>query len=200
MLAAQMTQPRRQLAARVPAVPEPPHAYFLPSGLPNEHRCVPVGSSEIRPIRPEAKVHKVRGVAASTVTRLDFQDLSSPEGPAVPFRVMNVAPDLLSELTGEVTPVVGATGDYDALLELVGDRRFVLIGEASHGTHEFYRERARITRRLIDEMRLHRRRGRGGLARRVPRQPLRHGALERPRRRHRLVGLPPLPGVDVAQS
>jgi erythromycin esterase-like protein len=25
------------------------------------------------------------------------------------------------------------------------------LGEASHGTHEFYRERARITRRLIDE-------------------------------------------------
>jgi erythromycin esterase-like protein len=48
-------------------------------------------------------------------------------------------------------PVTGETGDYDALLDLVGDRRFVLIGEASHGTHEFYRERARITRRLIDE-------------------------------------------------
>ena len=32
--------------------------------------------------------------------------------------------------------------DYDPLLEAVGDARFVLIGEASHGTHEFYRERA----------------------------------------------------------
>jgi len=50
-----------------------------------------------------------------------------------------------------VTPVTGEHRDYDALLERVGDRRFVLIGEASHGTHEFYRERARITRRLIDE-------------------------------------------------
>ncbi|MFI5053814.1 MAG: erythromycin esterase family protein [Acidimicrobiia bacterium] len=47
--------------------------------------------------------------------------------------------------------VTGENADYDALLDLVGDRRFVLIGEASHGTHEFYRERARITRRLIDE-------------------------------------------------
>jgi len=45
----------------------------------------------------------------------------------------------------------GEHQDYDALLEIVGDRRLVLIGEASHGTHEFYRERARITRRLIDE-------------------------------------------------
>jgi len=41
--------------------------------------------------------------------------------------------------------------DYDALLEPVGDARFVLIGEASHGTHEFYRERAQITKRLITE-------------------------------------------------
>ena len=34
---------------------------------------------------------------------------------------------------------------------LVGDARIVLLGEASHGTHEFYRERARITKRLIAE-------------------------------------------------
>jgi erythromycin esterase-like protein len=37
------------------------------------------------------------------------------------------------------------------LLDLVGDRRCVLIGEASHGTQDFYRERARITRLLIDD-------------------------------------------------
>ena len=48
-------------------------------------------------------------------------------------------------------PLRGSPRDYDALLEAVGDRRVVLIGEASHGTHEFYRERAIITRRLIVE-------------------------------------------------
>jgi erythromycin esterase-like protein len=48
-------------------------------------------------------------------------------------------------------PLVGQPGDHDALLELVGEARFVLLGEASHGTHEFYRERARITARLIAE-------------------------------------------------
>jgi len=47
--------------------------------------------------------------------------------------------------------VIGARADYDGLIDLVGDRRFVLIGEASHGTHDFYAERARITHRLIDE-------------------------------------------------
>lgn len=45
----------------------------------------------------------------------------------------------------------GEISDYDPLLDLIGDARFVLLGEASHGTHEFYRERAQITKRLITE-------------------------------------------------
>jgi erythromycin esterase-like protein len=48
-------------------------------------------------------------------------------------------------------PLTGVTTDYDPLLELIGDARFVLLGEASHGTHEFYRTRAEITKRLIAE-------------------------------------------------
>jgi erythromycin esterase-like protein len=48
-------------------------------------------------------------------------------------------------------PISGNSRDYDALLKMIGDARFVLLGEATHGTHEFYRERAAITRRLIEE-------------------------------------------------
>lgn len=48
-------------------------------------------------------------------------------------------------------PLSGATTDYDPLMRLVGDARFVLIGDASHGTQEFYQERAKITKRLILE-------------------------------------------------
>lgn len=48
-------------------------------------------------------------------------------------------------------PLIGTARDYDPLLDLIGDARFVLLGEASHGTHEFYRERAQITQRLIQE-------------------------------------------------
>jgi erythromycin esterase-like protein len=48
-------------------------------------------------------------------------------------------------------PLTGAKDDYDPLLEMIGEARFALLGEASHGTHEFYRERAQITRRLIAE-------------------------------------------------
>lgn len=44
--------------------------------------------------------------------------------------------------------------DEDAarfLADRIGDARIVLIGEASHGTHEFYLERARITRSLVED-------------------------------------------------
>ncbi|GAA4562819.1 hypothetical protein GCM10023176_05400 [Micromonospora coerulea] len=42
-------------------------------------------------------------------------------------------------------------GDLDVLLDRVGDARVVMLGEASHGTHEFYTWRAAISRRLIEE-------------------------------------------------
>jgi erythromycin esterase-like protein len=48
-------------------------------------------------------------------------------------------------------PLRGTSDDFDPLLALIGGARFVLIGEASHGTHEFYRIRAEITKRLIRE-------------------------------------------------
>jgi erythromycin esterase len=43
--------------------------------------------------------------------------------------------------------------DLDPLLERIGDARIVLVGEASHGTSEYYRWRAALTRRLIEEKR-----------------------------------------------
>ncbi len=48
-------------------------------------------------------------------------------------------------------PLSGRADEHDGLLALIGGAHFMLLGEASHGTHEFYRERARITRRLIVE-------------------------------------------------
>jgi len=57
---------------------------------------------------------------------------------------------IVTDLVREAAhPLTGSSTDYDSLFELIGDARFVLLGEASHGTHEFYRERARITQRLI---------------------------------------------------
>src|SRR5678815_2195782 len=61
---------------------------------------------------------------------------------------MTILPKLIREAC---EPLTGSPRDYDPLLDLVGDARFVLLGEASHGTHEFYRERAQISKRLIVE-------------------------------------------------
>src|SRR3954454_5965319 len=47
--------------------------------------------------------------------------------------------------------VITGAADYSPLLEMSGAARCVLIGEASHGTHEFYATRAELTRRLIVE-------------------------------------------------
>lgn len=45
----------------------------------------------------------------------------------------------------------GGLPPREALEEIIGDARIVLIGESSHGTHEFYEARAEITKWLIDE-------------------------------------------------
>ena len=102
-------------------------------------------------------------------------------------------------LRGAARPLVGDAEDYDPLLELIGDARFVLLGEASHGTHEFYRERAQITKRLIRE------KGFTAVAveadwpdaYRVNRYV--RGARRRRRGHRRAGGLPALPDLDVAQ-
>jgi erythromycin esterase-like protein len=59
--------------------------------------------------------------------------------------------ELAAAIRAAAHPLTGAATDYDLLLDRIGDARFVLLGEASHGTHEFYRQRALITRRLIAE-------------------------------------------------
>ena len=58
---------------------------------------------------------------------------------------------LLEALRQGAHPLHGGADDYHPLIDLIGDAPIVLLGEASHGTHEFYHERARITRRLIEE-------------------------------------------------
>lgn len=51
----------------------------------------------------------------------------------------------------ELALPLGSEADLDPLLERIGDAHYVLLGEASHGTHEFYSWRAAITKRLIAE-------------------------------------------------
>jgi erythromycin esterase-like protein len=56
-----------------------------------------------------------------------------------------------ADLRRAAHPLDGTEADYRPLLDLVGGARFVLLGEGSHGTHDFYERRAEITKRLITE-------------------------------------------------
>jgi erythromycin esterase-like protein len=58
---------------------------------------------------------------------------------------------LINAIRRSAHPLTGEDTDFDPLLKMIGDCRFVLLGEATHGTHEFYRVRAQITKRLIAE-------------------------------------------------
>jgi erythromycin esterase-like protein len=55
------------------------------------------------------------------------------------------------DLRGAVSPIIGAAEDFNPLMKMIGNSHFVLLGEATHGTHEFYKARAEITKRLIHE-------------------------------------------------
>ena len=65
-----------------------------------------------------------------------------------------MAIDTLDIIRRAARPLASGDGadprDVDAIVDAIGDARIVLIGEASHGTHEFYATRAAISRRLIE--------------------------------------------------
>lgn len=62
---------------------------------------------------------------------------------------------MVSNLAGQIREKAvefasaGEIGDF--VLDMIGDASLVLVGEASHGTHEFYKYRAELTKRLIKE-------------------------------------------------
>jgi erythromycin esterase-like protein/predicted phosphoribosyltransferase len=88
----------------------------------------------------------------------DFKEVSDDEvrnllheaARARPTRIPGRPTEVVA-LRTELVPATDRDRMRDALIDLVGDSHFVLIGEASHGTHDFYAERAEITRRLIAE-------------------------------------------------
>ncbi|MGW5055162.1 erythromycin esterase family protein [Actinokineospora sp. NPDC004072] len=84
-----------------------------------------------------------------------YRDFSQTSDDEV-VELLRAAPDgEAAAIRAEAIPVRAGVPADDALFDLVGDARFVLIGEASHGTHEFYAARAAMTRRLIEERGFH---------------------------------------------
>ena len=57
---------------------------------------------------------------------------------------------LTRSIAGASLPLT-STDDLDPLIDAIGDARYVLLGEASHGTSEFYAWRTELSKRLIAE-------------------------------------------------
>jgi protein-L-isoaspartate(D-aspartate) O-methyltransferase len=75
------------------------------------------------------------------------------DAPATPATLETPrAPSLAQRIARAAEPLPAFSDpNFGKLFDRFGDRRVVLLGEASHGTSEFYRARAAITRRLIKE-------------------------------------------------
>ncbi len=57
----------------------------------------------------------------------------------------------ITALLGKHALPLGTSDDLDPLMEMIGDAKYVLLGEASHGTHEYYTWRMKLTQRLLLE-------------------------------------------------
>jgi erythromycin esterase-like protein/predicted phosphoribosyltransferase len=83
----------------------------------------------------------------------EVRDLLQAASVAGPARPSWQGPSEVVAIRSDLAALSGIDRNYDALVDSLGDAQFVLLGEASHGTHEFYAERARLTERLIEEKR-----------------------------------------------
>ena len=62
-------------------------------------------------------------------------------------------PEMIEALRRHAEPLPDPDGaEFGARFDRFGDARVVLLGESTHGTSEFYRARAAITRRLLSAM------------------------------------------------
>ena len=84
------------------------------------------------------------------VTDEEVRDLLRAAATTRPVPTGGQGPTTAAVIRSAALPVDEGAASDDALFDLVGDARYVLFGEASHGTHEFYAARARMTRRLIE--------------------------------------------------
>jgi protein-L-isoaspartate(D-aspartate) O-methyltransferase len=82
-------------------------------------------------------------------TKVDAATSGHANGLLIPTQRAKVIRTNLSHLIAEAAEPFGDLVELAALAERFADRRVVLLGEATHGTAEFYAARARITERLV---------------------------------------------------
>jgi erythromycin esterase-like protein/predicted phosphoribosyltransferase len=87
----------------------------------------------------------------SQTTDDEVRDLLRAAFAARPTRTHEEGQEEVATLRSVLVPLDKGILDRQAFFDLVGNAHFVLLGEASHGTHEFYEARARMTRWLIED-------------------------------------------------
>ncbi len=113
------------------------------------------------PDTDDAEVIRHLDAAADRMIRHQAEQAARKESAPIashPTAVLT-APSLAVSATRHAVQVLGAGAQYltenpdslTPLLHRIGHARVVLIGEATHGTHEFYRLRAELTKRLITD-------------------------------------------------
>ncbi len=117
---------------------------------------IPVGEDAraqelVRIIRVDEDEYRREDLADVRFVPLIGEEGWTPPGKPEPAReVRATEPQLARAIAGACEPFAALeSADLEPLLARVGDARVVLIGEATHGTSEFYLMRERITRELI---------------------------------------------------
>lgn len=141
------------VAAGGPEIPTALRSQLAPGG----RMVIPVGSHEsqslVRVVREqgsrftEEELTPVRFVPLIGAQGWPLEK-ASPAATAVEMGVRSTS-KLIREVAEPIDDIDSAS--VDALIERIGPSRLLLLGEATHGTSEFYRMRARITRELIEK-------------------------------------------------
>lgn len=135
--------------------PEPPRA-LLEQLAPGGTLVIPIGSDESSQVLTRFVHEGEQRLRQESLASVRFVPLIGQQGwpekpdvfrtPAKPSRG-HAASALIREVAEPIASIDGSP--IDALLERASSARVVLLGESTHGTSEFYRMRARITRELI---------------------------------------------------
>jgi len=145
------------VAAGGPEIPESLKAQLKIGG----RLVIPVGSDRryqelVRVVRVSGHEYKTEDIADVRFVPLVGEEGWAPEDghfvPPAPRPAVKTAEGALAKAIATSCEKFETitSADLEPLLNRIGDARVVLLGEATHGTSEFYRMRERISRELIE--------------------------------------------------
>jgi protein-L-isoaspartate(D-aspartate) O-methyltransferase len=120
-----------------------------------------VGGRLVIPVGTELRLQRLMRVTRTGQDQFDDEDLGAVQfvpligaqgwDPGMAIHERPSPPGTIVKLIRETAELITDIDEVDLgpLLHRMGDARVVLLGEATHGTSEFYRMRARITKELI---------------------------------------------------